>query len=98
MVLETGDAITYNAAEKVIVDTTNFSSTTTILANNHGFSTGDPVVYDAEGNLAIAGLTDGTTYFAIRVDDNNFQLATTAGKRNSWNRNYYNRRPGWKYR
>ena len=77
--LETGDAITYNAAEKVIVDTTNFSSTTTILANNHGFSTGDPVVYDAEGNLAIAGLTDGTTYFAIRVDDNNFQLATTAG-------------------
>ncbi len=76
--LETGDAITYNAAEKVIVDTTNFSSTTTILANNHGFSTGDPVVYDAEGNLAIAGLTDGTTYFAIRVDDNNFQLATTA--------------------
>ncbi len=77
--LETGDAITYNAAEKVIVDTTNFSSTTTILANNHGFSTGDPVVYDAEGTLAIAGLTDGTTYFAIRVDDNNFQLATTAG-------------------
>ena len=77
--LETGDAITYNAAEKVIVDTTNFSSTTTILANNHGFSTGDPVVYDAEGNLAISGLTDGTTYFAIRVDDNNFQLATTNG-------------------
>ena len=96
--LETGDAITYNAAEKVIVDTTNFSSTSTILANNHGFSTGDPVVYDAEGNLAIAGLTDGTTYFAIRVDDNNFQLATTATKRNSWNRNYYNRRPGWKHR
>ena len=76
--LETGDAITYNAAEKVIVDTTNFSSTTTILANNHSFSTGDPVVYDAEGSLAISGLTDGTTYFAIRVDDNNFQLATTA--------------------
>ena len=81
--LETGDAITYNAAEKVIVDTTNFSSTTTILANNHGFSTGDPVVYDAEGSLAISGLTDGTTYFAIRVDDNNFQLATTAGNATS---------------
>ena len=76
--LETGDAITYNAAEKVIIDTTNFSSTTTILANDHGFTTGDPVIYDAEGNLAITGLTDGTKYFAIRVDDDNFKLATTS--------------------
>ena len=76
--LETGDAITYNAAEKVIVDTTNFSSTTTILANAHGFSTGDPVIYDAEGALAITGLTDETTYFAIRVDADNFKLATTS--------------------
>ena len=76
--LETGDAITYNAAEKVIIDTTNFSSTTTISANDHGFTTGDPVIYDAEGNLPITGLTDGTKYFAIRVDDDNFKLATTS--------------------
>jgi len=76
--LETGDAITYNAAEKVIIDTTNFSSTTTILANDHGFTTGDPVIYNAEGNLPTTGLTDGTKYFAIRVDDDNFKLATTS--------------------
>ena len=77
--LETGDAVTYNAAEKVTVDTTQFNSTITITANNHGFSTADPIVYKAGGSLPISGLTDGTTYFAIRVDANNFKLATTSG-------------------
>ena len=76
--LETGDAVTYNAAEKVSVDTTQFNSTVTITANNHGFSTQDPIVYKAGGSLPISGLTDGTTYFAIRVDDNSFKLATTS--------------------
>ena len=65
--------------KKVLVDTTNFASTTTIKAKSHGFSTGDPVIYDAEGTLAISGLTDGTTYYAIRIDDDNFQLATSTG-------------------
>ena len=59
-----------------------FSSTTTISANDHGFTTGDPVIYDSEGNLAITGLTDGTTYFAIRVDDDNFKLATSTNAGN----------------
>ena len=76
--LETGDAITYNAAEKVKVDTTNFTSTVSITAESHGFSTGDPIVYKAGGNLPINGLTDGTTYFAIRVDADTFKLATTS--------------------
>ena len=76
--LETGDAVTYNAAEKVTVDTTQFSSTITINAENHGFSTQDPIVYKAGGSLPISGLTDGTTYFAIRVDANSFKLATTS--------------------
>ena len=76
--LETGDAVTYNAAEKVSVDTTQFNSTVTITANNHGFSTQDPIVYKAGGSLPISGLTDGTTYFAIRVDDNSFKLASTS--------------------
>ena len=75
--LETGDAIVYNAAEKVLVDTTNFSSTTSITAKSHGFSTGDPIIYKANGSLAINGLTDGTTYYAIRVDENTFKLATS---------------------
>ena len=70
--------MTYNAAEKVTVDTTQFNSTITINAENHGFSTQDPVVYKAGGSLPISGLVDGTTYFAIRVDDNSFKLATTS--------------------
>ena len=76
--LETGDAIKYNAAEKVTVDTTQFSSTVTITAPNHGFSTQDPIVYKAGSSLPISGLTDGTTYYAIRVDANSFKLATTS--------------------
>ena len=81
--LETGDAITYNAAEKVTVDTTQFNSTITITAENHGFSTQDPIVYKAGGSIPISGLTDGTTYFAIRVDANSFKLATTSGNAGS---------------
>ena len=81
--LETGDAIKYNAAEKVTVDTTQFNSTVTIKAPGHGFTTADPVVYKAGGSLPISGLTNGTTYFAIRVDDDNFKLATTSGNAGS---------------
>lgn len=75
--LKTGDAIVYNAAERVEIDTTNFNSTTNINSIGHGFSTGDPVVYRATGNSAINGLTNGTTYFAIRVDADTFKLATS---------------------
>ena len=83
--LETGDAITYNAAEKVTLDTTQFNTTVTITAPNHGFSTQDPIVYKAGGSIPISGLTDGTTYFAIRVDANSFKLATTSGNAGSGN-------------
>jgi len=76
--LETGDAIVYNAAEKVNIDSTNFSATVTIAAANHGFSTQDPIIYKAGGSLPISGLTDGTTYYAIEVDANNFKLATSS--------------------
>ena len=81
--LETGDAVVYNAAEKVIVDTTQFNSTVTITAPNHGFSTQDPVVYKAGSSIPISGLTSGTTYFAIAVDANSFKLATTSGNAGS---------------
>ena len=36
-----------------------------------------------EGSIPISGLTDGTTYFAIRVDANSFKLATTSGNAGS---------------
>ena len=44
----------------------------------HGFSTGDQVKYSA-GNATLANLTDGVTYFVMRVDKDNFQLALTSG-------------------
>ena len=76
--LKTGDAIIYNAAEKVTVDTSQFNSTSSISSVSHGFSTGDPIVYKANGSLPINGLVSGTTYFAIRTDANTFSLATTS--------------------
>ena len=81
--LETGDAVTYTPAERITIDTTAFNSTVTINAPGHGFSTQDPVVYKAGSSTPISGLTDGTTYFAIRVDANNFKLATTSGNAGS---------------
>ncbi len=42
---------------------------------NHGFVTGDEVTYTS--SAAATGLTSGNTYYIIRLDDNNFQLATT---------------------
>ena len=54
------------------------TSTETITLNSHGFSTAERVVYDDGGGTALAGLTDGTTYFVIKVDDNSFKLATSA--------------------
>ena len=81
--LKTGDAVIYNAAEKVIIDTTNFSSTSSITSTAHGFSTGDPVVYVSNGSLPINGLTSGTTYYAIATDSNTFKLATTSTNANN---------------
>ena len=46
--------------------------------SGHGFLTGDRLTYSAASGTAITGLTDGTTYFAIRVDDNTIKLATSS--------------------
>ena len=42
---------------------------------NHGFVTGDAVTYTSSS--AAGGLTTASSYFVIRMDDNNFKLATT---------------------
>lgn len=76
--LKTGDAVTYNAAEKVTVDTTTFNSTNTISVAND-FTNNDPVVYKKGGSLPISGLVDGTTYFVKNRSANSFQLAATSG-------------------
>ncbi len=44
----------------------------------HGFATGDGVnLYQVPSATAPGGLTTGTEYFVIKVDDNNVKLATT---------------------
>ena len=50
------------------------TSQDTININNHDFKSGEKVKYTA-GTSAIGGLTDGTEYYVIRVDNDNFRLA-----------------------
>ena len=54
------------------------TSTEVITLSGHGFLTEDIVVYEDGGGTALAGLTDSTAYFAIKVDANSFKLATSA--------------------
>tara|TARA_R100000152_G_C6781785_1_gene217110 strand:- start:3694 stop:7419 length:3726 start_codon:yes stop_codon:yes gene_type:complete len=58
-------------------DVTTGSETITIT--NHGLETGAALVYGSEGGTALAGLTNSTTYYVIKVDDNTIKLATSSG-------------------
>ena len=49
-----------------------------IYVTNHGFATGDGVVYRAGKMGAIGGLVDETAYFVYKESDNWFRLAATA--------------------
>jgi len=62
---------TINAA----TDVTNASHS--IQYNGHRLKTGDAVFYEDGGGASIVNLTDGTTYYVIRLDENNIQLAET---------------------
>ncbi|MBL8798396.1 MAG: hypothetical protein JNM56_31160, partial [Planctomycetia bacterium] len=44
----------------------------------HGLTTGDRVTYSSGGDTAIGGLTDGATYYIIRLDNTTVQLAASA--------------------
>ena len=63
--------ITFNAIKDVR------PATNSIYKLEHGFSTGDSVVYTHVGGLTVGGLLNGASYFIIKVDDNNFKLAVT---------------------
>ena len=52
------------------------TSAETITIASHTLLTGNPVTYQ-EGSSAVAGLTDNTVYYVIKVDDNTVKLATT---------------------
>jgi len=52
------------------------TSNNTITLSSHGLSTFDRATYDINGNTAIGGLSNGTTYYVIKVDANTIKLAT----------------------
>lgn len=49
-----------------------------ITITGHGFSTGDTLLYDNGGGTALAGLSDDTVYYVIKVDANTIKLATNS--------------------
>ena len=53
-------------------------SSNEITITAHGWATGDTVVYDRNSNTALTNLTDGSTYYVIKVDADTIKLATTA--------------------
>ena len=65
---------TFNGADSSTVNVT----ADTITIKNHRFLTGSRVTYTNGGGGNIGGLSTGTVYFAIKVDHNTIQLATTA--------------------
>ncbi|MBD2198648.1 MULTISPECIES: DUF4347 domain-containing protein [Calothrix] len=73
------DTITFNAANSINTSTDNiqlFESNGT-TPKQHGFTTGQAVVYSSGSGTAPNQLTSGNQYYVIVVDDYNFQLATT---------------------
>lgn len=49
----------------------------TIRYDGHRLETGDEAVYNNGGGTSIGGLTSTQTYYIIKVDDNNFKIAST---------------------
>ena len=70
---------TFNGASASIVN----HSADTITITNHRFLTGSRVTYTNGGGGNITGLTNGTVYFVIKVDQNTIKLATNASNANS---------------
>ena len=58
------------------VSLTGTFSGTTIASTNHGFLTGDVVVYDYTGTSNNLGISKGT-YYIKKITDNSFALATS---------------------
>jgi len=73
---------TFNGSSTAVVDI----SADTITINNHKFLTGSRVTYSNGGGGNITGLTNGTVYFAIKVDHNTIQLAANASDANAGNK------------
>ncbi|MCR9292160.1 MAG: hypothetical protein NXI32_05540, partial [bacterium] len=59
-----------NTAVDVDLNTISFN-------RDHDYETGDSVVYDDGGGVAIGGLIDGATYYVVKVDDSTIRLAAS---------------------
>jgi len=64
------------------VNTSNEQITLTTGSTDHGLETGDTVRY-VKGDTVAAGLTDGTTYYVIKVDLNIIKLASSLNNANA---------------
>jgi hypothetical protein len=51
------------------------TDTDEIYLEDHGFSTGDRVVYSSQDGISVGGLGSWNIYYVIRVDDNKLKLA-----------------------
>ena len=73
-----------NTSNALTINTTALgaSAGTNLTSNNHGLSTGSKIIYTA-GGTALNNLASGTTYYAIKVDDNNFRLASSSSNASS---------------
>ena len=54
------------------------NSTNVITINNHGYSTGDIVIYSRGTGHVLGGLTEYSIYYVIALNSNEIQLALTA--------------------
>lgn len=70
--------VTIQAPCLTIATTAVNTTAETITYTAHTLTTGAAIVYDDGGSTAITGLTDGTTYYAIRVDADTFKVASSA--------------------
>ena len=70
------------SASTTTVDTT----ANTIALSGHPFETGNQVTFDAStldaSAVAVGGLTDGNTYYIIRVDDDTIKVAASLSDAN----------------
>ena len=71
--------LTFDGSSASVVSVAN----DTLTFANHRFVTGQRVTYTDGGGTVITGLTDGTAYFIIKVDQNTIKLATSASNATS---------------
>jgi hypothetical protein len=53
------------------------NANTISFSSAHGFTTGQPIVYDSQGASDVADLSNGTTYYAVFVNPTTTQVATS---------------------